>query len=76
MSLSGIWPEISSSPDVFIHRYRGDGRLMIVYQPAGAIEQFFLDGSRLANPSPADLQAHYRTHGLEIVGPPLNLDDL
>jgi mannose-6-phosphate isomerase-like protein (cupin superfamily) len=50
------------------------GRLMIVYQPAGAIEQFFLNGSRLANPSPADLQAHYRAHGLEIVGPPLNLD--
>jgi mannose-6-phosphate isomerase-like protein (cupin superfamily) len=52
------------------------GRLMIVYQPAGAIEQFFLNGSRLANPSPADLQAHYRAHGLEIVGPPLKLDDL
>ena len=52
------------------------GRLIIVYQPAGAIEQFFLNGSRLANPSPADLQAHYRAHGLEIVGPPLKLDDL
>jgi hypothetical protein len=34
------------------------GRLMIVYQPAGAIEQFFLNGNRLASPSPADLQAH------------------
>jgi len=47
---------------------------MIVYQPAGTIEEFFLKGSRLANPSSADLQAHYRAHGLEIVGPPLKLD--
>ena len=47
------------------------GKLMIVYQPAGSIEQFFLDGSRLADPTPADWQALYRRHGLEIVGPAL-----
>jgi mannose-6-phosphate isomerase-like protein (cupin superfamily) len=47
------------------------GKLMIVYQPAGTIEQFFLDGSQLTNPTPADWQALYRKHGLEIVGPPL-----
>ena len=50
------------------------GRLMIAYQPAGTIEQFFLDGRRLINPTPADWQAHYRAHGLEIVGPPLIVD--
>jgi hypothetical protein len=49
---------------------------MIVYQLAGAIEEFFLNGNRLDNPCPADLQAHYRAHGLEIVGPPLKLDAL
>jgi mannose-6-phosphate isomerase-like protein (cupin superfamily) len=50
------------------------GKLMIIYQPAGTIEQFFLDGSRLRNPTPSDLQALYRAHGLEIVGLPLKVD--
>ena len=51
------------------------GKLMIVYQPAGTIEQFFLDGSRFtAPPTPAELQALYRKHRLEIVGPPLKVD--
>lgn len=50
------------------------GKLMIVYQPAGTMEQFFLDASRLRDPTPADFQALYRTHGLEIVGPPLKVD--
>jgi mannose-6-phosphate isomerase-like protein (cupin superfamily) len=49
------------------------GTLMIAYQPAGTIEQFFLDGSLLsAPPTPAELQALYRRHGLEIVGDPLS----
>ena len=50
------------------------GVLMIVFQPAGTMEQFFLDGSRLTNPSQDDLQALYRAHGMEIVGPPLRVD--
>jgi mannose-6-phosphate isomerase-like protein (cupin superfamily) len=51
------------------------GKLMIVYQPAGTIEQFFLDGSRFATPpTPAELQELYLKHGLEIVGPPLQAD--
>jgi hypothetical protein len=50
------------------------GRLMIVYQPAGTIEQFFLEGSRLTSPSPPDLQQLYRANGMEIVGPPIKAD--
>ena len=51
------------------------GTLMIAYQPAGTIEQFFLDGSLFtAPPTPTELQALYSKHGLEIVGPPLSLD--
>jgi hypothetical protein len=38
------------------------------------MEQFFLDGSRLTNPSQEDLKALYRAHGMEIVGPPLRVD--
>jgi hypothetical protein len=47
---------------------------MIVYQPAGTIEQFFLEGSRLTSPSPPDLQQLYRANGMEIVGPPIKAD--
>ena len=50
------------------------GRLMIVYQPAGTIEQFFLDASRLASPSPPDMQQLFRANGMEIVGPPIKVD--
>jgi mannose-6-phosphate isomerase-like protein (cupin superfamily) len=50
------------------------GVLMIVFQPAGTMEQFFLDGSRLTNPSQEDLQALYRAHAMEILGPPLKVD--
>jgi hypothetical protein len=50
------------------------GKLMIVYQPAGTIEQFFLDASGLASPSPADMQQLYRANGMEIVGPPIKVD--
>ena len=50
------------------------GRLMIIYQPAGTIERFFADGTRLVNPTPADWQALHRANGMEIVGPPLKAD--
>jgi hypothetical protein len=50
------------------------GRLMIVYQPAGTIERFFLDASRLTSPPPSDMQQLYRANGMEIVGPPIKAD--
>lgn len=49
------------------------GRLMIIYQPAGTMEEFFADGSRLMKASPEDWQALHRHHGMEIVGPPLKM---
>ena len=49
------------------------GRLMIIYQPAGTVEEFFAEGSRLMNASPGDWQALHRAHGMEIVGPPLKV---
>jgi mannose-6-phosphate isomerase-like protein (cupin superfamily) len=50
------------------------GRLMIIYQPAGTMEKFFADGSRLMNGSANDWQDLHRAHGMEIVGPPLKTD--
>jgi mannose-6-phosphate isomerase-like protein (cupin superfamily) len=50
------------------------GKLMIVYQPAGTIERFFLDASQLTGPTPADMQQLFRANGMEIVGPPVKVD--
>jgi mannose-6-phosphate isomerase-like protein (cupin superfamily) len=52
------------------------GTLMIIYQPAGTIEQFFIDGSKLllGNPTAKEWRALNRVHGVEIVGPQLKLD--
>lgn len=52
------------------------GVLMLVYQPAGTMEQFLLDGSKLllGNPTPDEWQALNRVHGVEIVGPQLKVD--
>jgi hypothetical protein len=54
------------------------GTLMIVYQPAGTMEQFFIDGSKLlsADPSANEWQALNRVHGVEIVGPRLKVDEI
>lgn len=53
------------------------GRLLILYQPAGTIEQFFRDSQNLSKASSPTLdawQAIARRHRMEIVGPPLKLE--
>lgn len=53
------------------------GRLLILYQPAGTIEQFFLDSQNLSKSNSPALdawQAVARKHRIEIVGPPLKLE--
>lgn len=53
------------------------GCLMIIYQPAGTMEEFFLEGSELLsrNPTSYKWQAFCRGHGIENVGPSLRLTD-
>jgi mannose-6-phosphate isomerase-like protein (cupin superfamily) len=52
------------------------GVLMIIYQPAGTMEKFFLEGSQLLlrNPTSEEWLALCRVHGIENVGPRLNVD--
>jgi len=53
------------------------GRLLILYQPAGTIEQFFLDSQYLSKSSSPTLdawQAVAHRHRIEILGPPLKLE--
>jgi len=52
----------------------GPGRMLIAYQPAGEMESFFLEMSRLSGtPSANEVQRIFRAHGMEIVGPPLKV---
>jgi len=49
--------------------------LLLLYQPAGTMEEFFLQFSKLANQCPENQQAAmkrlFEEHGMEALGPPL-----
>jgi mannose-6-phosphate isomerase-like protein (cupin superfamily) len=53
-----------------------EGVLLIAYQPAGTMEQFLVDASRLLATQPAAEEWHAlcRLHGVEIVGPQLKAE--
>ena len=50
------------------------GRLMVMFQPAGTMEAFFLEASRMTESTPSNMQALFRAHGMEITGPPLDIN--
>lgn len=59
-------------PHVWAHRGEGRGRLLLGFQPAGLMEAFLNELSKVAGvPAPAQMQALFRAHGMEIVGAPL-----
>ena len=61
-------------PHTYAHIGDGQGRLLIAYQPAGDMEDFFLEVSRLVGPpSASEVQRLFTAHGMEIVGPPLKV---
>lgn len=61
-------------PHTYAHLGDGPGRLLIAYQPAGDMEGFFLEVSRLAGPpSASEVQRVFRAYGMEVVGPPLKI---
>ena len=61
-------------PHTYAHLGDGEGRLLIAYEPAGDMENFFLEISRWEGPASAsEVQQAFRNHGMEIVGPPLKV---
>lgn len=61
-------------PHTYAHLSEGQGRMLIAYQPAGNMEAFFLEMSKLTGmPSPDEVQRLFRAHGMEVVGPPLRV---
>lgn len=62
-------------PHAFAKINEGDAHMLVLFQPAGSMEDFFKQMSKLGNNIPKD-QEHvmkelWHSHGMEVVGPPL-----
>ena len=63
-------------PHAFAKISEGPARMLVLFQPAGSMEDFFLQVSKLSRTIIPDqehvLKELYKSHGLEVVGPPLS----
>jgi quercetin dioxygenase-like cupin family protein len=64
-------------PHTFAMTSDGEGQMLVLFQPAGNMEDFFLQMSKLGKDIPknaeTELQRLFHEHGMEIVGPPLKV---
>jgi mannose-6-phosphate isomerase-like protein (cupin superfamily) len=64
-------------PHTFAKVSAGEGEMLILFQPAGTIEDFFRELSKLGSGIPAnqerDLKDLWERHGMRVVGPPLKV---
>ena len=64
-------------PHAFATTSEGEGQMLVLFQPAGSMEDFFLKVSRLGkgvrNNMDTELKRLFEEHGMEIVGPPLKI---
>jgi mannose-6-phosphate isomerase-like protein (cupin superfamily) len=58
-------------PHTFTKRSEEHARMLVIYQPAGTIEEFYLQAGQVENGTLRDFEKLYRHHGMEIVGAPL-----
>ena len=62
-------------PHVWAHVGEGMGRLIITLQPAGKMEAFFGELAKVEGPpSREELHGMFRSHGMELTGPPLSIE--
>ena len=64
-------------PHAFAKISEGEAQVMVLFQPAGSMEDFFKQMSKLGSNIPKnqekELKELWRSHGMEIVGPPLQV---
>ena len=64
-------------PHAFAMTSEGEGQMLVLFQPAGSMEDFFLQMSRLGKEIPKNMETElkglFEDHGMEIVGPPLKI---
>lgn len=62
-------------PHAFAKVSEGRGQMMVLFQPAGLMEDYFKQAARFGSHVPKGQEAWlhqlFRTHGMEVVGPPL-----
>lgn len=61
-------------PHAFAKVNDGEARMLVMFQPAGSMEAFFAEMSKLGKDIPKDqehkLKALWAAHGMELIGPP------
>ena len=59
-------------PHAWAHVGEGPGTLLLAVQPAGTLEEFFLEGCRMTRlPTLEEADRLFAAHGMKVVGPPL-----
>jgi len=62
-------------PHAFAKINEGEGQVLVLFQPAGSMEDFFEQMSKFGSNIPKDqesvLKNLWETHGMQVVGPPL-----
>jgi quercetin dioxygenase-like cupin family protein len=64
-------------PHAFAKIDEGEGQMLVLFQPAGSMEDFFVQMSKVGKEIPQNqetrLKQLWADHGMEIVGPPLKI---
>ena len=62
-------------PHAWAHVGEGTGKQLIAFQPAGEMEAFFGELSKIEGvPQPEVMQRLFSKHGMEMTGPPLSVE--
>ncbi|GGA96320.1 cupin domain-containing protein [Puia dinghuensis] len=59
-------------PHAFALTSEGEGRLLLTYQPAGSIEEFFKEARGMTNPTEEQSKELFKKHGMELLGSPMD----
>jgi mannose-6-phosphate isomerase-like protein (cupin superfamily) len=64
-------------PHAFAMTSEGEGQMLVLFQPAGSMEDFFKEMAKLGKDIPKNQETRLKQlwldHGMEIVGPPLKV---
>lgn len=59
-------------PHAFGLTSEGEGRLLLTYQPAGSMEEFFKEARAMINPTEEQSKELFKKHGMELLGSPID----
>lgn len=59
-------------PHAFALTSEGEGRLLLTYQPAGSMEEFFKEARTMINPTEEQSKELFEKHDMELLGSPID----